>query len=44
MPNQIEADTFPQDVAESIKLLWADAGIQECFERSREYQLNDSAK
>ncbi|XP_068849523.1 guanine nucleotide-binding protein G(o) subunit alpha isoform X3 [Capricornis sumatraensis] len=24
--------------------LWGDSGIQECFNRSREYQLNDSAK
>uniref|UniRef100_A0A8C6YLX1 G protein subunit alpha o1 n=1 Tax=Nothoprocta perdicaria TaxID=30464 RepID=A0A8C6YLX1_NOTPE len=24
--------------------LWADSGIQECFNRSREYQLNDSAQ
>ncbi|CAG9806756.1 unnamed protein product [Chironomus riparius] len=28
----------------SIKELWADAGIQECYERRREYQLIDSAK
>jgi guanine nucleotide-binding protein G(i) subunit alpha len=44
MPNQIEAEVFPPDIAESIKLLWADAGVQSCFDRSREYQLNDSAK
>jgi len=44
MPNQIEAEVFPTDVAEAIKLLWADSGVQACFERSREYQLNDSAK
>ncbi|KAL7025236.1 hypothetical protein ACKWTF_013406 [Chironomus riparius] len=28
----------------AIKELWADAGIQECYERRREYQLIDSAK
>jgi len=44
MPNQIEADIFPKDIANSIKLLWKDPGILTCFERSREYQLNDSAK
>lgn len=44
MPNQIEAEVFPSDIAQSIKLLWADTGVQECFNRSREYQLNDSAK
>ncbi|KHJ84352.1 g-protein alpha subunit [Oesophagostomum dentatum] len=27
-----------------MKRLWADSGVQECFARSNEYQLNDSAK
>lgn len=44
MPNQIEAEVFPADVAKAIGDLWKDSGVQECFERSREYQLNDSAK
>ena len=44
MPNQIEADVFPADIADSIKLLWRDGGVLQCFDRSREYQLNDSAK
>ncbi len=26
-----------------MKRLWRDAGVQNCFARSREYQLNDSA-
>lgn len=26
-----------------MKKLWADPGVQLCFSRSREYQLNDSA-
>lgn len=26
-----------------MKSLWADGGVQHCFSRSREYQLNDSA-
>lgn len=26
-----------------MKKLWSDAGVQQCFARSREYQLNDSA-
>lgn len=26
-----------------MKRLWQDAGVQLCFSRSREYQLNDSA-
>ncbi|XP_016957021.1 G protein alpha q subunit-like isoform X1 [Drosophila biarmipes] len=28
----------------AIKTLWNDAGIQECYDRRREYQLTDSAK
>ncbi|GIY89664.1 guanine nucleotide-binding protein G(o) subunit alpha [Caerostris extrusa] len=27
-----------------MKRLWVDTGVQECFGRSNEYQLNDSAK
>jgi len=44
MPGQIEAEVFPQDIAVIIKNLWADGGVQECYSRAREYQLNDSAK
>nr|XP_038026048.1 guanine nucleotide-binding protein subunit alpha-14 isoform X2 [Anas platyrhynchos] len=29
---------------EAIKNLWKDPGIQECYDRRREYQLSDSAK
>ena len=28
----------------AIRALWADPGVQECFDRRREYQLTDSAK
>ena len=44
LPGQIEGDSFPADLATAIKNLWADSGVQECFKRSNEYQLNDSAK
>jgi guanine nucleotide-binding protein G(i) subunit alpha len=44
LPNQIEGDQLPSEVALAIKSLWADQGVLECFSRSREYQLNDSAK
>ncbi|KAK9703322.1 guanine nucleotide-binding protein subunit alpha [Basidiobolus ranarum] len=39
-----EGDLFPPEVSQAIKVLWADEGVQSCFKRSREYQLNDSAK
>ncbi|KAI9348452.1 guanine nucleotide binding protein, alpha subunit [Zopfochytrium polystomum] len=43
LPNQIEAEVFPPECTAAIKALWADEGVQACFSRSREYQLNDSA-
>uniref|UniRef100_A0A182MKI7 Guanine nucleotide-binding protein G(Q) subunit alpha n=1 Tax=Anopheles culicifacies TaxID=139723 RepID=A0A182MKI7_9DIPT len=36
--------TFEPPYVQAIKDLWADAGIQECYDRRREYQLTDSAK
>lgn len=44
LPNQIESETFPREVADAIKCLWLDEGVVHCFGRSREFQLNDSAK
>lgn len=38
-----EQGVLPDDLANVILRLWADGGIQSCFARSREYQLNDSA-
>ena len=43
-PQQIEGDSLPPEVGAAIAALWKDAGVQQCFQRSREYQLNDSAK
>jgi len=43
-PAQIEGDNLPPEVGNAIAVLWKDAGVQQCFQRSREYQLNDSAK
>ncbi|EZG05789.1 guanine nucleotide-binding protein subunit alpha [Trichophyton rubrum CBS 735.88] len=43
-PAQIEGDSLPPEVGSAIEALWKDAGVQECFKRSREYQLNDSAR
>lgn len=43
-PHQIEADYLDPEVTQAIGYLWADAGVQECFQKSREYQLNDSAQ
>eukprot|EP01137_Pigoraptor_chileana_P003155 Opistho-2@42948 len=36
--------SIEDDVKAAIKVLWADAGLQECYDRRREYQLSDSTK
>uniref|UniRef100_A0AAY5ECT3 Guanine nucleotide-binding protein G(i) subunit alpha-2 n=2 Tax=Electrophorus electricus TaxID=8005 RepID=A0AAY5ECT3_ELEEL len=38
-----EQGVLPEDLSNAITRLWADGGVQSCFIRSREYQLNDSA-
>ena len=42
-PNQIEGDFLSPEVTAAVAGLWKDDGVRECFTRSREYQLNDSA-
>uniref|UniRef100_K1QB71 Guanine nucleotide-binding protein G(i) subunit alpha n=1 Tax=Magallana gigas TaxID=29159 RepID=K1QB71_MAGGI len=41
--NAEEGDLSPE-LAAIMKRLWKDSGVQGCFSRSREYQLNDSAE
>lgn len=36
--------TFEKPYVDAVKSLWSDPGIQECYDRRREYQLTDSAK
>lgn len=36
--------TFEHDYYIATKSLWSDQGMQECYDRRREYQLSDSAK
>ena len=38
-----ETEELSHDLSIVMKRLWRDAGVQICFSRSREYQLNDSA-
>lgn len=35
---------FVNPYVDAIKSLWNDPGIQECYDRRREYQLSDSTK
>jgi len=41
--SQMDDIDLASDVGPSLKKLWVDTGVQECYGRSREYQLNDSA-
>ncbi len=43
LSDSIEEGTMPAELAEVIKKLWKDSGVQAGFERAAEYQLNDSA-
>lgn len=43
MANALGDGGMTSELAEVIKRLWKDPGIQACFERASEYQLNDSA-
>lgn len=36
-------DSLGPEMSTIMKRLWLDPGVQLCFSRSREYQLNDSA-
>jgi hypothetical protein len=38
-----ESDRLDLDLSNVMKRLWSDMGVRDCFTRSREYQLNDSA-
>ena len=39
-----DTEPFSEELLAAMKRLWIDCGVQECFGRSNEYQLNDSAK
>ena len=39
-----DKELFSEELFSAMKRLWADSGVQECFARADEYQLNDSAK
>lgn len=39
-----DTEPFSEELLIAMKRLWADFGVQDCFNRANEYQLNDSAK
>ena len=44
MANEYDEVVLPENMANIMKKLWQDPGLQECVGRSREYHLNDSAE
>ncbi|KAK5894523.1 hypothetical protein CesoFtcFv8_011206 [Champsocephalus esox] len=43
LASSAEEGVLPSELTTVIQRLWGDVGVQTCFDRSREYQLNDSA-
>ena len=44
LANTVEENSeLTTELSNVMKRLWRDGGVQACFGRSREYQLNDSA-
>lgn len=43
LAGSMEDVKFTPELVSIMKRLWSDSGVQGCFGRSREYQLNDSA-
>ncbi|XP_026713391.1 guanine nucleotide-binding protein G(t) subunit alpha-1-like [Athene cunicularia] len=43
LSDTIEEGTMPKEMSDIIGRLWKDTGIQACYDRASEYQLNDSA-
>lgn len=39
-----DTEPYSPELLSAMMRLWSDSGIQECFSRAREYQLNDSAQ
>lgn len=39
-----DTEPFSEEFLMAMKRLWTDSGVQQCFQRSNEYQLNDSAR
>jgi guanine nucleotide-binding protein subunit alpha len=44
LDNQIEDEEMTNDLTVALLELWKDEGVQSCFMRSSEFQLNDSAE
>ncbi|XP_030108291.1 guanine nucleotide-binding protein G(t) subunit alpha-2 isoform X2 [Mus musculus] len=43
LADSTEEGTMPPELVDVIRKLWKDGGVQACFDRAAEFQLNDSA-
>jgi guanine nucleotide-binding protein G(o) subunit alpha len=41
---QRDSEPFDDDLAQAMMRLWVDAGVQQCYKRNSDYQIDDSAK
>jgi guanine nucleotide-binding protein G(o) subunit alpha len=39
-----DTEPFSDELLAAMKRLWSDSGVQRCYARANEYQINDSAK
>ena len=44
LASSLEDGEMTTELGDCMKRIWADRGVQACFNRSREFQLNDSAQ
>jgi len=44
LAGSLDDGEMTQELGDCMKRMWADVGVQTCFARSREFQLNDSAQ
>ncbi|XP_026691426.1 G protein alpha subunit Gi isoform X1 [Ciona intestinalis] len=44
LAGSLEDGEMTQELGDCMKRMWGDKGVQVCFNRSREFQLNDSAQ
>lgn len=41
---QRDTEQFSEDLSLAMQRLWKDEGVQQCYHRSNEYQIDDSAR
>lgn len=44
MHAQRDTEQFSEELSQALQRLWSDVGVQQCYSRNNEYQIDDSAK